>query len=307
MADTGWYLLIHQLPTKPIYLRARIGETLARLGALALKNSVYVLPRHAVRLEDLQRIVEEAKASGGEAYVASAEIVAGISTEALVRRFREARDADYDALSVEARDAADSMAPARLARLQRKHSEIEAIDFFGAAGRRKSKALLASLERQVKESGKDERAALKGRAWVTRRGVQIDRIASAWLIRRFIDPAARFRFIDPKAERAPGELRFDMVGGDFTHEEDRCTFETLVRRIALDDPALNSVAEAVHDIDIKDGKFARPDAPGVQQVVLGIVLDCANDEERLQRGFALFDNLYASFRMRNPLQKEVSK
>jgi hypothetical protein len=146
-----------------------------------------------------------------------------------------------------------------------------------------------------------------GRVWATRRGVQIDRIASAWLIRRFIDPNARFRFVDAADARDPKELRFDMVGGDFTHEEDRCTFETLVRRIALDEPALASVAEVVHDIDIKDRKFGRPDALGVQQVVLGIVLDSANDEERLQRGFALFDNLYASFRMRNPLPKEVSK
>ena len=296
MATPGWYLLVHQLPTKPIYLRAKIGERLARLGALALKNSVYVLPRHPSRLEDLERLVDEAKASGGEAWVANAELVAGLSAEALIERFRQARSDDYDAIATEARSPAGSIAPARLARLQKRLAEIERIDFFGAAGRKKTKDLLTSLERRVDRAGPDARSAPKARAWATRRGVQIDRIASAWLIRRFLDPAARFRFIDPKAERAADELRFDMVGGDFTHEGDSCTFETLARTIRRPDPALRQIAEIVHDIDLKDGKFGRRDAPGIQQIVLGIVLDCPADEDRLARGFALFDDLYASFR-----------
>lgn len=135
-----------------------------------------------------------------------------------------------------------------------------------------------------------------GRVWATRRGLHVDRIASAWLIRRFIDPQAQFRFIDSKEEKIPGEVRFDMVGGDFTHEGDACTFETLVRVAARPDPALRQIAEIVHDIDLKDGKFNRPDAAGIQQIVLGIILDCPDDDDRLRRGFALFDDLYASFR-----------
>jgi hypothetical protein len=158
-------------------------------------------------------------------------------------------------------------------------------------------------------AGKSLSAAptVRGRIWATRRGLHIDRIASAWLIRRFIDSKARFRFIDPKEERKPAELRFDMVGGDFTHEGDACTFETLVRATRSPDPALRQIAEIVHDIDLKDEKFARTDAPGIQQIVLGIVLDCPGDEDRLKRGFALFDDLYASFRKSNPLTKEASK
>jgi hypothetical protein len=132
---------------------------------------------------------------------------------------------------------------------------------------------------------------------VTRRGIQIDRIASAWLIRRFIDPKARFRFVDPHEEPPrPDELRFDIVGGDFTHEGDRCTFEALVRRAGLKNAALSRVAEIVHDIDIKDGKFERPEAPGVERLLQGILATHAEDEERLARGFALLDDLYGSFR-----------
>ena len=296
MAGQRWYLLIHQLPTKPIYLRARIGHRLARAGALALKNSVYLLPRNPGNLEVLGGIVQEARAAGGAAYVSEAEFVDGITSGELIRRFRDERDLDYAALSVEVRDATASMVPALLARLRRKQAEIEAIDFFDAAGRKKSKALLAALEKRRNAPGKDARTTLKRRVWATRRGVQIDRIASAWLIRRFIDPAARFRFIDPKAERGPDELRFDMVGGDFTHEGDACTFETLARTIRKPESALRQIAEIVHDIDLQDGKFGRTDAPGIRQVILGIVLDCPADEDRLERGFALFDDLHASFR-----------
>jgi hypothetical protein len=148
------------------------------------------------------------------------------------------------------------------------------------------------LSRELEPTGDP---SLLGRVWTTRRGVQIDRIASAWLIRRFLDPKARFRFVEPGAERESGELRFDMPGGDFTHEGDNCTFETLLGRVAAPDRALREIAEVVHAIDIKDGKFDRPDAAGIERVVQGIVLESADDEERLRRGSALFDGLLASY------------
>ncbi len=116
------------------------------------------------------------------------------------------------------------------------------------------------------------------------------------MIRRFIDPDAHFRLIDPSVEEPrPEELRFDMVDGDFTHEDDRCTFETLLLRAGIDDLALARVAEIVHDIDIKDGKFQRLEARGVEQLLLGMLAASPHDEERLERGFALLDDLYRSF------------
>ena len=138
---------------------------------------------------------------------------------------------------------------------------------------------------------------LRGRVWVTRRGVKVDRIASAWFVRRFVDAGARFRFVDPEsAVPRAGELRFDMTGGDFTHEGDLCTFEVLLARAGPKDAALAAVAEIVHDIDLKDSKFSRPETAGVRQLVEGIVAAHPKDDDRLARGFALFDDLHASFR-----------
>jgi len=139
-------------------------------------------------------------------------------------------------------------------------------------------------------------ARLKGRVWVTRKGVHVDRIACAWLIRRFIDPGASFKFVLPKGYVPdPNELRFDMYDAEFTHEGDRCSFEVLLTRTGLHDPALAAIAEIVHDIDLKDEKFGREEAPGIKMLINGICTDTHNDDERLIRGAALFDDLYAVF------------
>lgn len=137
-----------------------------------------------------------------------------------------------------------------------------------------------------------QQSELRGKTWVTRPGIKVDRIASAWFIRRFIDPKARFRFVDPASPRKNGELRFDMVGGDFSHEEDRCTFETLVRKVGLPDPGVQALAEIVHDLDVKDARYGRPETPGVQKLIEGIVARHESDTDRLDRGFALFDDLH---------------
>jgi hypothetical protein len=140
-------------------------------------------------------------------------------------------------------------------------------------------------------------AVQRGTTWVTRRGVGVDRMASAWLIRRFIDAEARFRFEAPRGyQPAAGELRFDMFDAEFTHEGVACTFETLVRRFGLDDPALRALGEIVHDIDCKDEKFGRPEAPGIALVVEGIRQSTPDDGDRVARGAALFEDLYARLR-----------
>ena len=133
---------------------------------------------------------------------------------------------------------------------------------------------------------------LRGKTWVTRPGVKIDRMASAWFIRRFVDPKAKFRFTDPAAPRKDGELRFDMVGGDFTHEEDRCTFETLIGRVGLPDKGVRAIAEIVHDLDLKDGKYARAEADGVRMMLEGLMARTNDDEERIERALVLFDDLH---------------
>lgn len=305
-----WYLLIHQLPPEPLYLRAKIRQRLGRVGAVALKNAVYVLPRRDECMEDLQWVAQEAIAGKGEAFVCEAEFLERKIDQTLVAQFRAERDADYAALSEEIRswkrEAGDDL-PARASRARKRLEEIERIDYFGAPARKEAAQLLADLESDSRRRRRGP-GSFAGRTWVTRRGVHIDRIASAWLIRRFLDPKARFRFIDPREPRRKNEIRFDMVGGDYTHEDDRCTFETLLGAIGSHDRALAQIGEIVHDIDLKDEKFGRSEASGVDRLITGLLLSNPTDESRLERGRAFFDELYESFRQRNPIPtKEVSK
>ena len=140
---------------------------------------------------------------------------------------------------------------------------------------------------------------LKGRIWVTRKGVHVDRIACSWLIRRFIDPDAVIRFVPGKGYvPKEGELRFDMFEGEFTHEGDRCSFEVLLARAGLSDPALQAIAEIVHDIDLKDGKFGRDEATGIAHLIAGIAVANQDDEQRIAQGAPVFDNLYQYFHRR---------
>jgi hypothetical protein len=313
-----WYLLIHQLPPEPLYLRAKIRQRLARVGAVALKNAVYVLPRREECLEDFQWIAQEALAGGGEAYICESEFLEAGTEAALIAQFRAERETDYEDLMDTIRQWSDgggdkhgkSDFPAEVTRARKRLDEISRIDFFGAPGGRKAEKQLRSLEApgRRRPGGGRGRESFRGRTWVTRRGIHVDRIASAWLIRRFIDSKARFRFIDPKEPRRSGELRFDMVGGDFSHEGDRCTFETLLARTGLADRALTQIAEIVHDIDLKDEKYSRSEAAGVEQLLTGLVLANSADQARLDRGCVLFDELYQSFHKPFPaISKERSK
>jgi len=188
-----------------------------------------------------------------------------------------------------------------LGRLRRRLEEITEIDYFGAPGRRATEQALTTIEARLhtpagRAGGRQRRAeTMTGHTWVTRRDVFVDRIASAWLIRRFVDPKARFKFVGSKSyQPKAGEVRFDMFEAEYTHEGDRCTFETLLDRAGLRDRALTAIAEIVHDIDCKDEKFGREEAAGVAAMVRGIARANPDDGARLERGATAFDDLYAS-------------
>ncbi len=301
-----WLILVHRIPPRPLYLRAKIRQRLAGIGAVAVKNAVYLLPHGSDALEDLQWIAQEITAGGGDAHLFEGDFVDGVAGEAAVAQFNEARDADYEAIAADAHAAMKSARSAAAAgelaaahaRLAKRLDDVRRIDFFGAPGRAGAEEAVAAIETRLQKDRKEETRMLKanpelrGRTWVTRPGVKIDRMASAWFIRRFIDPKARFRFADPRAEHRDGELRFDMVGGDFTHEEDRCTFETLVRRVGLPDKGVRAIAEIVHDLDLKDAKYDRPETAGVRTMLEGLIGRCESDEERLDRSMAIFDDLH---------------
>jgi hypothetical protein len=321
---TRWLLLIHQIPPKPDYLRVKIGRRLQRVGAIAIKNSVYVLPVTPDAHEDFQWIVREIEEGGGDAFVSEASLVGeGLTDETVRARFDAARNEDYGAILTDARSllsavrrAAKRSSPRKtgagatgsrhaleheLAKLRRRDESVHTIDFFGAAKGVALAAILAELEHAIRRqtAGKSRRPtkrALDGATWVTRRDVHVDRIASAWLIARFIDRRPRFRFVDPKRYvHTTGELRFDMFEAEYTHVGDACTFETLATTFVLGDAALREIAEIVHDVDCKDAKFRRDEAPGLGRMIAGIAALCRRDEDRVERGTRLFDELYAAF------------
>jgi len=317
-AAARWLLLIHQLPAKPAYLRVKVWRRLQGLGAVAVKNTVYALPATPEAQEDLEWLLREIAQGGGEAFVCEARLVEGLTDQEVRALFDRARDEDYQELAEELRAVAAALgddpsperraeARAQLARLKARLAQVTAIDFFGADGREAAEGLLLGLEGRLHEeeappaepaAGRDL-GELRGRTWVTRAGVHVDRIASAWLIRRFADPEPRFRFVPAKGHvPEPGELRFDMFEAEFTHEGDRCTFEVLLGRAGLGEPALRAIAEIVHDIDLKDGKFGRPEADGIKTLIAGICAATGNDEERLARGGAVFEDLHSHFRRR---------
>jgi len=316
-AEARWVLLIHQIPPNPAYLRVKIGRHLQRIGAVAIKNSVYALPRNEEAQEDFGWVLQEVLKGGGEASVVEARFVSGLDDRQVTGLFQVARESDYGEVAEQARSVAAGF-PGRgpppmgrraelagqLVRLRRRLGEVAAIDFFGASGREVAEGILSGLEDRMKPRVEATEAVVparrmdevQGRTWVTRTGIKVDRMASAWLIRRFIDPAAIFKFVAAKGySPSEGELRFDMFEAEFTHQGDQCTFEVLVACFGLADPGLRRLAEVIHDIDLKDAKYGRAEAPGVAQLVAGIAAAHAADEDRLVRGSALFDDLLAGY------------
>jgi hypothetical protein len=312
-----WLLLIHQIPAKPAYLRVKIWRRLQALGAVTLKNAVYALPANEQTQEDLEWVLKEICEGGGEALICEARLIDGLSDQEVRALFNTAREEDYDLLAKDARTLADTLrqnptpdakaeAKAQIAKLKTRADQVLAIDFFGANGREALDGLLGGLEKLVKDDapttttgtapGLQGARDLTGRTWVTRQGVHVDRIASTWLIRRFIDEKAAFKFVPAKGYVPElGELRFDMFDADFTHIGDRCTFEVLMLAADLVDPALQAIAEIVHDIDLKDEKFGREQTAGIAQLISGICISHKDDFARIERGAALFDDLYAYF------------
>lgn len=320
--EPRWLLLIHQLPTKPAYFRVKIWRRLQSLGAVAVKSTVYALPANAETQEDFEWLLKEIVDGGGEAMLCEARLIDGLSDAQVRALFDAARDADYGEIAKDARDltlALDALARegraeaekstetrSQINRLRKRLAELVTIDFFAATGRLAVEAMLAGLEARLTEdqtmtghpsSAAEPIAELKGRTWVTRRDIHVDRIACSWLIRRFIDPQAVIRFVPGKGHiPKPDELRFDMFEGEITHEGDRCSFEVLLGRTGIVDPALQAIAEIVHDIDLKDSKFGHDETSGIASLIAGIAAAHADDDQRIVQGTAVFDNLHQYFR-----------
>ncbi len=315
--EPGWLLLIHQIPPKPNYFRVKIWRRLQKLGAVGIKNSVYALPSSDQAQEDLNWVLREIVEGGGDASLVEARLIEGLNDEQVKEMFRAARDADCLAVAEEAREVARALPrkgevpeekrgdiEAALARLQKRIADIAAIDFFHARSRETVDGLLKDIEQKLSVRSPQKETAPaepvekpRGETWVTRTGIHVDRMASAWLIRRFIDPQAKFKFVSAREYRHQrGELRFDMFDGEFTHQGELCSFEVLLARFEITDAALRAIAEIVHDIDLKDERYGRADNAGFEHLINGIAMAHPEDAVRLQRASAVLDDLYEYFK-----------
>ena len=304
---TTWLMLIVALPTHPSSLRVRAWRKLRALGAVALKNSVWVLPFSPERLERLQWLTQEIQKDRGEATLVRVDRLENMSEADVVRLFHEAREADYRTLATRyraslrglgrrAQGAAAGRAADELARLARELDRVRELDFFEAPGYQEVDRLRATADMHLRPPAPERAAAplpdLRGRLWATRPRPHIDRLASAWLIRRFIDPDARFLFAPP-AEFPPDAVPFDVMGAEFGHQGEDVTFETLLKRGGLGTPPLRALAEIVHEADLRDGRYDRPETDGIDLAVRGLAAAIKDDQELLARALALFDGIHS--------------
>jgi hypothetical protein len=312
----NWWVFAFHLPSEAAYARVKVWRRLQNIGAAAFKNALYLLPATPDALEDLEWTLREVYQAGGGGVVFVASAVQGLSDADLTALFDAPREAEYRELADEvqrylatlegrrSRPTAADVA-AQLVRYRHRLVGIEAIDFFQANGREHVHALLRALEPQVIEPGTQAEetamdtnplATLSGRTWVTRANVQVDRMASAWLIKRSIDPTARFKFVTDRHYRpGPDEVRFDMYEAEYTHDAERCTFEVLLDLLERPDPALRRIAEIVHELDLRDHKYQWEETAGVKQLLGGLVANHPRDEDRLDRAGLFFDDLYQGF------------
>jgi hypothetical protein len=291
---------------------------LQQLGAIPLKQAVYVLPDTPNTREDFEWLKAEVTGIGGEATVFASADLDVYSADALVEEFRRARQEAYSALAADIEKALKHLTRGGRGPLKRvfpvrrllgsyrgRLSEIERIDFFGSAGRDRVTTLLQQIEAQgspdnVNQSasrGPDgvDRERYRLRLWITRPRPGVDRMSSAWLIRRFIDPQARFGFApDRNAVPADG-VPFDMFGVEFSHQRDHCTFETLCEMFGIREPAIERIAAVVHDLDLKDDRFGAPEAATIGGLIDGLQLAHTDDQTLLAHGIEVFEALYRSF------------
>jgi hypothetical protein len=316
-APRRWLLLVHQLPSTPSNLRVRTWRRLRQLGAVAVKQAAYVLPDSPQAREDFEWLKGEIEAAGGEATVFAADSVDGRSDDEIIEAFRRSGEESYGKLGQEIeralRRASSSRPPRRgpssssrrrLEELERRLADIESVDFFGSGGRDRVRSLLNRLKTET-ESGPVavrngdaglRREEYRGRLWVTRPRPGIDRMASAWLIRRFVDPDARFAFaVDPVAV-PPDAVPFDMFGVELSHRGDRCTFETLQTRFGVGDAVVERLAAIVHDLDLKDARFGAPETTAVGALIDGLQKLYEDDDVLLAQGGIVFEALYRGLR-----------
>lgn len=316
-----WLLIFYSVPSHPVNARMKVWRKLAKAGAVQLKGAVYLLPASEEHEEFLQWLISEVKSLGGDgAYVRTAEIKtmaeADLRNLFLHQTGQELHKLEKELDVIERKVQSmrkgtrtkDAAGLSLLAgKITKEVSDIARRDFFSSPALGEVKKRIHAIESVLKSAGKSpgEATALitlrraeqyQGRIWVTRKNPFVDRMASAWLIKRFIDPKAQFRFIDEKEVAALGSgiVAFDVHGGEFTHHGELCTFEVLIKAFGIKDKAIGKLAEIIHDLDLKDDKYGKPETAGVEDILAGVRKTAKNDADGLERGMAVFEMLYQS-------------
>ena len=300
-----WLLLLLRLPATHKAERVAIWRKLKKSGAIQIQTSTYVLPDEPARYESFQWLTQEVRSAGGDATLVRAREIEGLPNEKLIELFNTARAKEYAtlrellrALSNRRKTRSSPTFGDKLDRIRQQFREIRQTDFFNCPRAQDVEMLLRKMEgTQPGEASvpKVVTRDYRGRTWVTRPRPEIDRIGSAWLIRKFIDPKAKFIF----AKKIPANGRvvsFDMLEADFSHQGDDFTFETLLKRFRIQDKMLRKMSEMIHDADLDDDKFERAECIGIDRVLKGWAREGISDQEILRRGFQCFDALHAFLR-----------
>jgi hypothetical protein len=310
-----WLFLIHQLPAGTSNGRVKTWRRLQALGAIWLRNAAYVLPNSAQAREDFMWLRAEIASLGGAATVLVGDAIDRTDRRSIVEAFTAARAADYASLLQQIGRAARQLGrlgsgsprgriDRRVTALALRLRTLEAIDFLSAPGGDDARRALQALEERMGRARRAKAAdqtqvvnfdSYRDRVWVTRRRPGVDRMSSAWLIRRFIDPAASFVFADADATIPEGHVAFDMFAGEFTHVGQLCTFEVLKARFGLEGRPLDRLAAIVHDLDLKDDRHQLPETMTVGTLIDGIRKAHHDDGEALRAGMEMFEGLYRAF------------
>ena len=318
----GWILFFYTVPSKPVSSRMKVWRKLMKAGAVPLKGAVYILPFNDEHYEFLQWLVSEIIGMKGEAAFVKIDRVDTMKDPEIIALFNKQSASDYKVVGRVLEDIERRLSSTQkggkpqnikglsdqFARLLKDFEEVERIDFFSSKEGQelaiKMKQLNAEIRRHSSTESQKERpvaitprklAEYQGKRWVTRKKPFIDRMASAWLVKKFIDKNAAFGFVDEKEMETVGKnaVAIDIRGGEFTHTGDLCTFEVLVKAFELKDKPLKKMAEIVHDLDMKDEKY-KAAAKGLEDILTGIRKTAKDDADALEKGMAVFEMLYVS-------------
>lgn len=310
--------LILSLPARNSTVRMRVWRALKDSGCAVLRDGVYVLPAGTPASATLKEVASEIRSVGGSAMTVELRLTSEEQRTQLPGLFdRRSEYAELLELVKEARASLRRLgarkAQTRIDRLQRQFGRLSAIDFFPGAAKAQATDAISALQRDYRAIyGRGEprvsrrrlqpadRAKYQGRTWATRKNPWVDRLASAWLIKRFIDPAARFVWLERPSSLPRKAIGYDFDGAEFTHVGRRVTFEVLAETFGLDtDPALGAIGTSVHFLDV--GGAAAPDAKGLETVLKGVKEKAASDDALLAEAMRIFDHFYSAYAERKTL------